>query len=210
MGAFIPALRLLVMLYKLIVMQQPNYSKPEGDQKPDEHVHKGEFHQAAATDDDTSAGSNRAADSDHADNGNTETPAGDHKENDRDNVAPKNITEVYEIAQRLATLCEQNEFETAQKELYAENVVSIEPYATADYEKETKGKQNVLAKIRKFNASVETSYGNRVSEPLVAGSSIAFTLFMNLKMKGKERMQMEEICVYVVKDGKIISEQFFM
>jgi len=28
-------------------------------------------------------------------------------------------------------------------------------------------------------------------------------------MKGKDRMQMEESCVYEVKDGKVVSEQFF-
>jgi hypothetical protein len=32
---------------------------------------------------------------------------------------------------------------------------------------------------------------------------------MDAKMKGAERSTMSEICVYKVKDGKIISEQFF-
>ena len=115
-----------------------------------------------------------------------------------------------QIADRLAALCEQNEFEAAQKELYGEDVVSIEPQATADYAKETKGKDNVLAKIRKFNDSVEESFGNKVSTPLVAANSIAFTLSMDVKMKGRDRMKMEEICVYEVKDGKVVLEQFFM
>lgn len=208
---FIPALLLLLILHKLFIMQHQNYSKPADEQKTDEHVHKGELHQAAATDDDTSVGSDRAADRDNAGYADTEKPVNDHKENGETNLAAKqNIIEVKEIAKRLAALCEQNEFETAQKELYGEDVVSIEPYATADYAKETKGAENVLAKIKKFNDSVETSYGNKVSGPLVAGNSIAFKLSMDVKMKGRERMQMEEICVYEVKEGKIISEQFFM
>lgn len=115
-----------------------------------------------------------------------------------------------QIADRLAALCGQNEFEAAQKELYGEDVVSIEPKATADYAKETKGRDNVLAKIKKFNDSVEESFGNKVSTPLVAGNSIAFILSMDVKMKGQDRMTMNEICVYEVKDGKVISEQFFM
>ena len=115
-----------------------------------------------------------------------------------------------QIAGRLAELCKTGDFETAQKELYADDVISIEPMATPDYDKETKGKDKVFAKIQKFNSSVEESYGNEVSEPLVTANAIAFTLTMDLKMKGKDRMKMEEICVYEVKDGKVASEQFFM
>jgi hypothetical protein len=33
---------------------------------------------------------------------------------------------------------------------------------------------------------------------------------MDVTMKGQERSKIAEICVYEVKDGKIISEQFFM
>lgn len=43
------------------------------------------------------------------------------------------------IAERLAELCRKGEFEKAQKELYAEDALSIEPYATPAFEKETKG-----------------------------------------------------------------------
>ena len=115
-----------------------------------------------------------------------------------------------EIAARLAALCETGEFEKAQQELYADDVVSIEPVATPEYDKETKGKDAVFAKIKKFEDSVETFYGNSVSFPIITENAFAFTLTMDLKMKGQQRMKMEEICVYGVKDGKVVSEQFFM
>lgn len=121
----------------------------------------------------------------------------------------KKIMTTQQIAERLAELCKANEFEKAQIELYADDVISIEPVATEQFPKETKGKDAVLTKIRKFNEGVEESYGNTVSTPLVAGNAIAFTLAMDVKMKGQERMSMGEICVYEVKDGKVISEQFF-
>ncbi|MEP7239183.1 MAG: SnoaL-like domain-containing protein, partial [Ferruginibacter sp.] len=114
-----------------------------------------------------------------------------------------------QIADRLAELCKTGDFETAQKELYADAVISIEPMATPDYDKETKGKDAVEAKMQKFKSSVEESYGNEVSVPLVTANAIAFTLAMDIKMKGQDRMKMTEICVYEVKDGKVISEQFF-
>lgn len=81
---------------------------------------------------------------------------------------------------------------------------------TPDYARETKGKDAVLAKIQKFDSSIEESYGNEVSAPFITGNAITFTLTMDIKMKGKDRMKMEEICVYEVKDGKVKSEQFFM
>jgi hypothetical protein len=120
------------------------------------------------------------------------------------------IMTTQQIAERLAALCEKGDFETAQQELYADDVISIEPEATPDYDKETKGKDAVFAKIKKFEDSVDKFFGNKVSAPLVASNSFAFTLSMDIKMKGQDRMQLEELCVYEVKDGKVVSEQFFM
>lgn len=117
---------------------------------------------------------------------------------------------VEQIASRLASLCREEKFDVAQKELYADDAVSIEPYATPEFEKETKGRQALVEKDKKFRSMVETSYGTTASAPLIAGNVIAFVLTMDVKMKGKERMAFSELCVYHVKDGKIISEQFFM
>ena len=49
-----------------------------------------------------------------------------------------------------------------------------------------------------------------VSDAVVAPNSFACTLRMNVTMKEGGNMDMTELCVYTVKDGKIISEQFFM
>ena len=78
------------------------------------------------------------------------------------------------------------------------------------FEKETKGRNNVLNKIKKFDSMVEESFGNEVSDAIVVGNAIAFKLTMDVNMKGQDRMVMSELCVYETKDGKVISEQFFM
>jgi hypothetical protein len=57
---------------------------------------------------------------------------------------------------------------------------------------------------------VEKVYKITVSEPMIAGNSFAFVLGLDVKMKGQDRMDSPELCVYEVKDGKIVSEQFFM
>jgi hypothetical protein len=120
------------------------------------------------------------------------------------------IMTTQEIAVRLTQLCRKGEWETAQKELYADDAISIEPYATPAFEKETKGLPAIFEKGHKFEAITEEMHGLTLSEPLVATNSIAFNLTMDITMKGRKREKMSELCVYQVKDGKIISEQFFM
>jgi limonene-1,2-epoxide hydrolase len=115
-----------------------------------------------------------------------------------------------EIAARLVALCKEGKFETAQKELFAADAVSIEPYPTPAFEKETKGLSAIVEKGHKFAAMVEETHALVVSEPLVAGASFACIMRMDATMKGQGRMDMTELCVYEVKDGKIISEQFHM
>ncbi|MBT1696965.1 nuclear transport factor 2 family protein [Fulvivirgaceae bacterium PWU4] len=116
----------------------------------------------------------------------------------------------HEIADRLVEYCRKGDYESAQKELYARDVKSIEPYATENFEKETVGLDNILEKGRKFEAMVEKVHDIKVSEPLVTDNVIAFKNTMDLTMKGQGRMKMGEVCVYQVKDGKIVSEEFFV
>lgn len=115
-----------------------------------------------------------------------------------------------EIANRLVELCRQGDFGTAQKELFADDAVSIEPHATSEFEKETKGLDAIVKKGEKWQSMVEESHGGTVSEPLMADSSFAVTMMMDVTMKGGQRMKMTELCIYHVKDGKIVSEQFLM
>ena len=61
-----------------------------------------------------------------------------------------------------------------------------------------------------FNSMVEESFGCTVSDPLICGHSFAFVLEMDLRMKGKERERVSELCVYQVKNDQVAMEQFFM
>jgi len=116
---------------------------------------------------------------------------------------------IQEIGVKLANYCREGQFETALKELYSNDTVSIEPYPTPGFEKETRGMEACKAKADQFTSMVEEVHSIAVSEPLYAENTIAFTLDMELTMKGSGRTRMNELCVYTVKDGKIIAEQFF-
>jgi hypothetical protein len=113
-----------------------------------------------------------------------------------------------EIAIKLIAHCRQAHWEAAQTELYANDAVSIEAQASPVFAKETKGLPAIIEKGKIFGSMVETMHSLTVSEPLVADDSFACTMSMDVTMKGQERMLMSELCVYEVKDGKIVSEQF--
>ena len=115
-----------------------------------------------------------------------------------------------EIAGRLVALCREAKWEAAQKELFANDAVSIEAQASPAFEKETKGLPAIIEKGHKFGSMIEQLHSLTVSDPLVADDAIACTMSMDVTMKGRGRNQMTELCVYQVKDGKIVSEQFFM
>ena len=113
-----------------------------------------------------------------------------------------------EIAQRLVALCRQGNVETAQRELYATDAISLEPYGTAAFAKETKGLNAIIEKGHKFTSMIEQVHSISVSDPLVAGNSFACAMQLDVTIKGHGRMSLNELCIYEVRDGKIISEQF--
>jgi len=115
-----------------------------------------------------------------------------------------------EIADRLVELCRTGQFEQAYTELFADDAVSIEPEAMGGFEKETKGLDNLHKKAQQFGKMTEEVHGVEISEPIVAANSFAIKLVLDATMKGRERSTMSEICLYKLKDGKIISEEFFM
>ena len=115
-----------------------------------------------------------------------------------------------EIAKKLKKLCSEGNFEGAHKELYARDAVSIEPMASAGFDKETHGLDAIIEKGKKWNAMVSEVHSTEISDPIVAGNTFALTMRMDVTTKDRGRSEMTELCVYNVKDGKIISEQFFM
>lgn len=112
-----------------------------------------------------------------------------------------------EIAQRLVALCRQGAYETAQRELYADNVVSLEPAGTPA--PRTEGLDAIVAKGKMFYDTFEV-HGGSVSDPVVAGNFFSCALTADVTPRaGGPRFTMEEIAVYEVRDGKIVLEQFF-
>ncbi len=115
-----------------------------------------------------------------------------------------------EVAARFNELAQTGQFNIIQEELYAENAVCIEPaHAAAMGMGNAEGLEAIKQKGAAFNQMVEEMHGGYSTEPVVAGNHFSVAMGMDVTMKGAERMKMDEIAVYEVKDGKIVKEQFF-
>ena len=114
------------------------------------------------------------------------------------------------VAKRLVELCREGKYEEAQRELYADDAVSIEPDGLPPGALgNAQGLAAIYEKGRQFNAMVEAVHGGSVSDPVIADHWFSIALALDVTMKGRGRMNMSEICVYRVRDGKIVHEQFF-
>jgi hypothetical protein len=112
-----------------------------------------------------------------------------------------------DVANRYMELAKEGKFIEIQEELFADDVECIEPphFPLPG----TKGKEQVIARLKAWFEMVEERHDSFMTEPIVMGNYFTFGLMVDITVKGMGRTRTEEICVYGVKDGKIILEQFF-
>jgi len=113
-----------------------------------------------------------------------------------------------EVATRLVELCRQGKIPETHQELFADNAISVEADDSMG-PRTTEGIEGIRKKGEMFDSMVQEIHGAQISDPVVAGNCFSIAWDLDVTMKGKDRMTMSEICVYKVKDGKIILEQFF-
>lgn len=113
-----------------------------------------------------------------------------------------------QVADRLVALCRAGKYEQAQRELYSGDANSIEP-ASAPGMQSVKGLDAIIEKGNQFQNMIQEVHGGSVSDALVAGNTIAVTIGMDVTFKDGNRMNMDEMAVYTVQDGKVVQEQFF-
>ena len=112
-----------------------------------------------------------------------------------------------EIAESLVELCRQGQNKKAIETLYAEQAVSIEPDSAPI--RRVEGKTGILQKGASLNEMIEQWHGVTVSDPLIAGNFFSVAMSMDVTYKDGNRVKAQEICVYQVAEGKIVSEQFY-
>ena len=105
------------------------------------------------------------------------------------------------VAEKLVSLCREGKNIEALDSLYGEDVVSHEPSCAPN--PVTTGKAAVRKKSEEWLASVEEFHSGEVSDPVVADKHFSCSMSFDVTFKERGRMQMDEICVFEVKDDKM-------
>jgi len=112
------------------------------------------------------------------------------------------------IARRLVDLYRQGQFVKAQEELYADDVLSLQP-ASALFEARLEGREAIVARERRLQQLVTELRVVNVSEPIVAEHHFSLAMTTEVTLPGLPARWQSEIGVYEVREGKIVVEQFF-
>ncbi len=119
------------------------------------------------------------------------------------------MASVAEIANELVSLCGQGQFMQAVEKLYGDDVVSIEPVSMPNFP----ARQEGIAAIKGKNqwwADNHEIHSSKLKGPFVGDGQFAvhFDIDVTQKFSG-QRVQMSEMALYTVKNGKITQEEFY-
>mgnify|MGYP000719420278 CR=1 FL=1 len=113
-----------------------------------------------------------------------------------------------EVANRLVELCREGKFEQVVSELYSPDIISVEAEGTPD--RIVQGLEAIAKKGERFQNMLEKINSSVVTDPIVAENFFSCAMLMNVVMKGMPHaIDMDEICVYTVNNGKVVKEEFF-
>jgi ketosteroid isomerase-like protein len=114
---------------------------------------------------------------------------------------------IKEIAQRMITLNQEGKYHEAYQELFSDDIVSVERGGAQ--EATFTGREGIELKSKDWAENLVEMHEFKASEPLVSDNGFAVTFYIDATFKNGGRMQMTELAVYQVKEGKIIREEFW-
>ena len=113
-----------------------------------------------------------------------------------------------EVAKKLVELCRNGELRKALDELYGKDIVSVEAHEMENMPAEMRGIDQVRGKTDWWEKNMEVHSAN-VGGPFVARDTFVVQFDIDVTDKeSKKRMQMSEVGIYTVKDGKVAREEF--
>jgi len=114
-----------------------------------------------------------------------------------------------EIAEKMIALCREGKNADAVKTLFADDCESIEAGAPPGTERAVKGIPAILGKTEWWLGNHEI-HSSEIFGPWPHDDRfiVGFKFDVTNKPSGM-RMQMDEVGLYTVKDGKIVREEFF-
>ena len=124
-------------------------------------------------------------------------------------MTTQQATATQQVADRFNELAQQGRFDVVLDELYAEDAISREPIGNK-FLPDAEGLAAIRKKGEDFNNGIQEVHNGWCSAPVVGDAFFCVSMGMEVTMKGDtERTIMDELCVYEVKDGKIVKEEFF-
>ena len=116
-----------------------------------------------------------------------------------------------EVAARFNALAQEEKWFEIQDELFAATSTSAEPHGSPYFKPSqyAEGKALVRKKGEDWVAKIEEFHSASTTEPVVGGNHFAVGRMFDITVKDFGRIKIEEIMMYKVKDGQIVSEQFF-
>ena len=115
---------------------------------------------------------------------------------------------IQEVASRFNELAQQEKWFKIQDEFFADNVRSVEP-PNSRYLKYAEGKSPVRKKGEDWGKQVQAVHRLFTTEPVIGGNYFAVGKEVDITVQAFGRIQINEVMLYEVKDGEIVSEQFF-
>lgn len=113
-----------------------------------------------------------------------------------------------EVATRFMELAQEEKWFDIQDELFADDVKSIDP-PNSPYFKYAEGKAAVRKKGEDWVKRITAAHKRSTTQPIITANHFAVGREVDIEVQGFGRVKINEIMMYEVKDGKIISEQFF-
>ncbi len=114
-----------------------------------------------------------------------------------------------EIAAAFAALCKAGKHEEAGAQFWSDDIVSIEAGSPDGGDPAARGRAAVNAKGEWWYANHEI-HSVETFGPYVNADQFALRFAMDVTMKANgTRMQMDEVGIYTVADGKVVEERFF-
>ena len=113
-----------------------------------------------------------------------------------------------EVAKKLVEYCRKGEWMKAIDDLYAKDIMSVEAQAMENMPAEMRGIDQVRGKTEWWEKQMEV-HSAKVTGPFVARDTFVVQFDVDVTDKAsKKRMQMSEVGIYTVKDGKVAREEF--
>src|SRR6266850_7734442 len=113
-----------------------------------------------------------------------------------------------QVAQKVVELTRKQVWKEALESLHAKDIVSVESRPNETGSPETRGIDGVRAKVDWWLGSMET-HSVKVHGPFVAHDRFVVQYDIDVTDKSSnKRLQISEVGVYAVKDGKIVREEF--